>query len=106
MRCVTLFGKNRKLRKISKDEAVQACIVSKALTRYAKLYRVTDLDVGEVARIAVENGITFYDSSYIALARELRAPISSEDRDIVAVAPKYDIRVIRLRELMNLIRTL
>ena len=73
-----------------------------ALARHARLYRVTDLDAGKIMKIAVENGITFYDSSYIALASMLRAPISSGDRDIIAVAPRYNVRVIRLHELIGL----
>ena len=102
--CNAFWKEYRKLRKISRDEAIKACMVSKALTQYTKLYRVTDLDVGKVMELAVENNITFYDSSYIALAQKLKAPISSEDQDIVAIAPRYGIKVIRLRELMNLIR--
>lgn len=55
-------------------------------------------------KIAMENDITFYDSSYIALAHKLKAPIASEDQHIITVAPKYDIKVIRLRELMDLMK--
>jgi len=101
--CNAFWKEHTKHRRISLDEATWACSISKALTRYAKLYRITDLNTEEVMRIAVENNITFYDSSYIALAREIKAPISSEDRDIIAVAPKYGVSVIRLHELMNLI---
>lgn len=56
-------------------------------------------------KIAVENNTTFYDSSYIALARQLGAPIASEDRDIIAVAPKYGLKTIRLRSLMGLVES-
>ena len=103
--CNAFWKEYRKLHKISEDEAIQACIISKALTQYAKLYRIADLDVGEIMRIAVENNITFYDSSYIALARKLEAPVASEDKDIITLAPKYNIKIIRLHELMNLIKT-
>ncbi|MEM0048507.1 MAG: type II toxin-antitoxin system VapC family toxin [Ignisphaera sp.] len=64
-----------------------------------------DLDVEEVMRIAIENNITFYDSSYIALAQKLKAPISTEDKDIISVAPRYGVKIIRLHELMDLIKT-
>ncbi len=104
--CNAFWKEYVKLRKISRDEAIQACLASKSLTQYAKLYRITDLDVKKVMRIAVENNITFYDSSYIALAQKLKAPISSEDQDIVSIAPKYGIKVIRLHELTNMIKTL
>ncbi len=52
-------------------------------------------------KIAIENNITFYDASYIALARVLQARLASEDEDILNVAPRYGIEVVRLRELLN-----
>ena len=103
--CNAFSEEYRKLHRINKDEAIQACAISKALTQYTELYRITDLDVEEAMRMAVENNITFYDSSYIALARKLEASIASEDKDIITLTPKYGIKVIQLRELMNLIKT-
>ena len=54
-------------------------------------------------KIAIENNIAFYDASYIALARELKTSIASENHDILTVAPKYNVRVIRLNELINML---
>jgi len=54
--------------------------------------------------IAIENSITFYDSSYIALAQKLRAPIASEDSDILRVAPRYRIDVVGFDQLLEFCR--
>ena len=101
--CNAFWREYRKLHKIIEGEAIQACIISKTLTQYTKLYRVIDLNIGEAMKIAVESNIAIYDSSYIALAHRLGATLSSEDQDIIAVAPKYNVQVIRLRELASLI---
>ena len=102
--CNAFWKEYKKLHKINEDEAIRACMISKALTQYSKLYRITDLDIEDVMRIAVENNITVYDSSYIALSRKLKASIATEDKDIITLAPKYNIKAIRLHELMNLMR--
>jgi len=101
--CNVFWKEHVKLHKISEEEAITACKAVKALSRYITLYSVTDLDTAEVMKIAIENSITFYDASYIVLAHKLKAPIASEDNDIITVAPKYNIRVIRLNELANIL---
>ena len=53
--------------------------------------------------ISKNEDITFYDASYIALAHKLKTSIASEDHDILTVAPRYNIRVIRLNELINML---
>jgi len=102
--CNAFWKEYTKFHRINENEASIACKVSKALSRYTMLYRITDLDVEETMRIAVENNITFYDASYIALACKLKSPIASEDSDIIAVAPKYDIEVIRLNQLLDILK--
>ena len=95
--CNAFWKECMKFHRMSVDEAISACKASKALAQYAHLYRITGLNVEDVARVAVEDGIAFYDASHIVLAREVHAPIASEDEDIIAVAPKYNVKVIRLR---------
>jgi len=101
--CNAFWKEHIKLHKISKEEAIIACSASKALSRYITLYSIIDLDIDKVMKMAIENDITFYDASYIALAHKLKTSIASEDHDIITVAPKYNIRVIRLNELINIL---
>ncbi len=101
--CNVFWKEHTKLHKISEEEAIIACKAAKALSRYVTLYSVADLDTAEAMKIAIENNITFYDASYIALAHKLKTSIASEDHDILTVAPRYNIRVIRLNELINML---
>ncbi len=101
--CNVFWKECVKFHRISMDEANSVCKISKALTRYADLHKITDLDVELILKIAVENNITFYDASYIALAHKLKVSIASEDYDIISVAPKYNVRVLKLHEFMKLI---
>lgn len=101
--CNVFWKQHVKIRRISRDEAMVACRVSKALTRYVTVYKVIDLDVEETIKIAIDNNITFYDASYITLARELGAPIATEDKDIKNVAPGYNIKVLDYHQLMSIL---
>jgi len=102
--CNAFWKEHMKFHKISRDEALIACKVVKALTRYMILYKVIDLNIEEAMKIAIENNITFYDSSYIALALKLKSPIISEDRDIISTAPKYGVEVVRLNQIINILK--
>ena len=93
-----------KFHRMHENEALIACRASKMLIQYINLHKITDLDVDEIMKIAIENNITFYDASYILLARELKAPIVSEDNDIVNIAPKYSIKVYGLKHLLNVLK--
>ena len=101
--CSVFWKEHTKLHKISEEEATTACKVAKPLSRYVTLYSITDLDTAEAMKIAIENNITFNNASYIALAYKLKTPIASEDHDILAVAPKYNIKAIRLNKLINML---
>jgi len=101
--CNVFWKQHVKIRRISRGEAMVACRVSKALTRYVTVYKVIDLDVEETIKIAIDNNITFYDASYITLARELGAPIATEDKDIKNVAPGYNIKVLDYHQLMSIL---
>lgn len=102
--CNAFWKECAKLGRIDREEAELACRVSKELSKYLTLYRVSDLDLEHVMEIAIENNVSFYDSSYIALAQKLRASIASEDSDILRVAPRYRIEVGRLSQLLELCR--
>ena len=76
----------------------------KLVRPYQNMFKIIDLDVRDIIEIAISNNITFYDSSYIALAQKLKAPIVSEDKDIIGIAPKYCLEVIRLHEFLRILQ--
>lgn len=102
--CNAFWKGHAKLNIMSRDEALAACTAAKMLAKHAILYRVGDLNVEETMKIAIENNITFYDASYISLATSLKAPLASEDEDILNVAPKYGVRIIRLEEIRSILK--
>ncbi len=101
--CNAFWKGHVKLNMISKDEALAACTAARMLAKHAAVYKIGDLNVEETMKIAVENNITFYDASYISLAILVKAPIASEDEDILEVAPKYNVRVMRLEEVKRVL---
>ena len=92
-----------KLHRISLDDAVESCELAVMLIKRAVVRSINDLDIDSVMNIALTNNITVYDASHIALARKLRAPIASNDRDILNTAPKYDLRVYDLDEFLKIV---
>ncbi|RLG73744.1 MAG: hypothetical protein DRO23_08310 [Thermoprotei archaeon] len=102
--CNVFWKQHVKFHRISREEAKIACKTSKNLARYLTLYSIRDIDAEETIEIAIENNITFYDASYITLAKNLKTPIASEDKDILNTAPKYNIKTIKLNQLINILK--
>jgi len=42
-----------------------------------------DNEITEILQIAIENNLTFYDASYIYLARKYRLKIVTQDQDLL-----------------------
>ena len=100
--CNGLWKESAKLNRIDAFTASELCYYSKEVAkRCAKVHSISELDVRSVIEIALESGLTFYDSSYIELARELNASLATEDKEIARVAPKYKIEVLSLNRLMG-----
>ena len=102
--CNVFWKEYEKLHRISAETALKACIVARQLASKLEVCSFRDLDFKKVISIAVENNITVYDSSYITLALIINAPIATEDIDIINVAQKYKINIVRLNEVLRLIK--
>ena len=102
--CNAFWKECTKLHRIDKEMAFKSCELAVKLSRYAKVHKLEEVGAEEVMSIAVSEGITVYDASYIALAKKLEAPIVSEDKDILKVAPKYGIKAYDLNGFIKLIR--
>jgi len=100
--CNAFWKSWTKLHKISKEEAIKACRMAQFIANKLKLYHYEDLDFEKVIEIAIDNNITVYDAAYITLGLMLNIPIASEDEDIKQVAPKYNVKVIGLNELLKI----
>jgi len=57
-------------------------------------------DLDEVEKISIENNMTFYDASYIYIARKHRLKLVSEDKDLLKFKESMDIATLR-REIFS-----
>ena len=94
--CNAFWKESTLLGRISPENAVEACSLIHSLLRYMKMWSVTDLDLTDIQRIAIENRLAFYDSSYIYLARNLNSPLATEDTEMAKIAENLGITVYRL----------
>jgi len=102
--CNVFWKECAKLHRIDAETAKRGCRLAVTLAvEYAILHGLEELDPSRVVAIAMEEGITVYDASYIALAKQLGAPIASNDRDILEAAPRQNVRAYSLEELLEAI---
>ncbi len=88
-----------KLKSISEENALKASTATLIAARACEIHRFDELDLKEVERIALNTGTTFYDASYLVLAKTLKAKLATEDRDLLKEAPRHGVDTLRLEEL-------
>jgi predicted nucleic acid-binding protein len=86
-------------------DTIELCKLAKNFATRLKVYDFSDIDVEKAVTIAMDNNITAYDATYIALAQSIRAVLATEDSDIVRVAPRYGIITLGLEDIFKLIET-
>ena len=94
----TLWKEAYILRRMSKKEAESLLDVFVQLLSYLKMLDLRGLE-SEVFKIAVENGLTAYDASYLTLARREKLTLVTEDVKLRNVASTM-IRVVSLDEIL------
>ena len=102
--CNGLWKESSKLKRIDARTASELCYYSKEVAnRCSEVHPISELDVRKVIEIALESGLTFYDSSYLELAKELGAALATEDRELSRVAPEYGVEVLNLNEILKFV---
>jgi predicted nucleic acid-binding protein len=86
-------------------DTIELCKLAKNFATRLKVYDFSDIDVEKAVTIAMDNNITAYDATYIALAQSIRAALATEDSDIIRVAPRYGIITLGLEDIFKLIET-
>ncbi len=73
---------------LSNDEALK---LSEALTSVVSFMKVQDPHglEDEILKVALESGLTAYDSSYIVMAKRASAPLITEDSKLRRIASSY-----------------
>ncbi len=75
--------------RITEEDAVEAADILTALREEVEVIPVEDLDPEKIMRIALEEEITYYDSSYIAGAAKKEIPLMTQDGELSKKAEKY-----------------
>jgi predicted nucleic acid-binding protein len=86
-------------------ESIREDIVAKNFTTRLKIYEFSDIDIEKAVTIAMDNNVTVYDATYIALAQSIRVALATEDSNIIQVAPRYEITTLRLEDIFKLVET-
>jgi predicted nucleic acid-binding protein len=82
-------------------DAVELCKLAKNLATRLKVYEFSDIDIEKAVTIAMDNNVTVYDATYIALAQSIRVALATEDSNIIQVAPRYEIITLRLEDIFK-----
>ncbi|MDT7862742.1 MAG: type II toxin-antitoxin system VapC family toxin [Saccharolobus sp.] len=86
---VTIF------KRITKDEGEK---LYQFLLKVLETMNLEDVNYDEVEKIAIKNGISFYDASYVWLARNLSLPLITEDEKLRKKAGGF-VSVMSLEEI-------
>jgi predicted nucleic acid-binding protein len=89
--CNSLWKLSKLLKFISIKDAIDAATTLKDLTirNIIKSMSFTELDFHSTFRIAHEEGLTFYDASYIVTAEVAEAILVTEDEKLQKTAGKF-----------------
>jgi len=79
------------LKSIDLKDAMEILDVLKSLVlrKIITLIRFDDLDAPRIIKLAVDEGLTFYDASYIVAGEKLNAALATEDEELRRKAEKY-----------------
>ncbi|MBO3763393.1 MAG: type II toxin-antitoxin system VapC family toxin [Candidatus Brockarchaeota archaeon] len=89
--CNSLWKLSTLLKSISIEDAIDTATIIKDLATRGmiKPIKFTKLDFSNTLQIAYKEGITFYDASYIATARNAEATLVTEDEKLKKAASKF-----------------
>jgi len=93
----TLWKQHALSRRITKEELSDISVLFKNILRTMRILTI-DCHEPEVARLASELGLTFYDASYVFMSRRQGVPLVTEDDRIVKKAGAY-VKVIKLKDI-------
>lgn len=88
------------VRRIGVDQAVKVFNFISSLLDLMKVVDVSSYERGVDALItAAQVGLTFYDASYLFIAKCLEATLITDDDDVIKASEKVGIRTLRSRDL-------
>ncbi len=93
------------LKVISLKDAIEIIEVLEDLVkkRFIRAVHFTELNLPKIVKLAIAEGLTFYDSSYIAAAEKLSSTLVTEDKELRKKAKKY-VKTMSYEQLQENIR--
>ena len=88
-------------RVISEEEALEGANDLAKVLELASRVQFKGGDVEEVMRLALSLGLTFYDASYLYLAKSKDYVLVTEDEDLLRQAAVAGVRAIRVEEYLS-----
>jgi predicted nucleic acid-binding protein len=88
-------------RVISEEEALEGAKDLAKVLELARRVQLKEEDVEEVMRLALSLGLTFYDASYLYLAKSKDYVLVTEDEDLLKQAATAGVRAIRVEEYLS-----
>jgi predicted nucleic acid-binding protein len=100
--CNSLWKLSTLLKQISLEDAVDTADTIKDLTirGVIKQVKFKKLDFSSTLRMANEEGLTFYDASYVAAAESSEATLVTEDEKLKKTANKF-VKTVTYSDLEN-----
>ena len=86
---------------ISEEEALEGAKDLAKVLELARRVQLKEEDVEEVMRLALSLGLTFYDASYLYLAKSKDYVLVTEDEDLLKQAATAGVRAIRVEEYLS-----
>ncbi|MGB9806353.1 MAG: type II toxin-antitoxin system VapC family toxin [Thermoproteota archaeon] len=84
---------------ISEEEAVSKVGNLSNILETMEVEKITSSeDLRSIMRLAIEQKLTFYDSSYLYIAKTKKAILVTEDNELIEKAKQADVKVERVNE--------
>jgi len=74
---------------VREEEAVRFMISFRKIIASMRVFSASGVEIDEVLKMALGEGISFYDATYIQVARREKFDLVTDDRRLAEVATKY-----------------
>ena len=96
-----LWKINKLTDKTDKSMALEAINQASHLLAQMEVLKVDGEELGSVMEVAFESGLSFYDSSYLQVARSKGLTLVTEDTNLLRSASKYGVQCLRIKALAS-----
>jgi predicted nucleic acid-binding protein len=86
---------------ISGEEALEGAKDLAKVLELARRVQLKEEDVEEVMRLVLRSGLTFYDASYLYIAKSKDYVLVTEDGELLRQAAVAGVRAIRVEEYLS-----